>query len=125
MEIELLNRIMDGQTSCLVYPLLATGVIFVVKFIQAGAEAVAKHEAWIFLDCKEPVDAGAVASYKIERRLRPAGDWALMSIALRTELMLTNQQRAKDWGYRVIPVNKTGQGKPSTTVAVVLWCTCR
>ena len=28
--------------------------------------------------------------------------------------------RAKDFEHRVIPVNNTGQGEPSTTIAVVL-----
>ncbi len=73
VEIELLKRIMDGQASCLVCVLLAAGIIFVVKFIQARAEAVAKHEGRVFLDWKEPVDGGAVASYKIERRGRVIG----------------------------------------------------
>ena len=101
MEIELLKRIMDGQASCLVHVLLAAGVIFVVKFIQARAEALAKHEGWVFLDWKEPIDGGAVASHKTERRLRPAGDWALISVALESEATLTNQKNATKTGNTV------------------------
>ncbi len=120
VEIELLKRIMDGQATCLVYPLLAAGIIFVGKFIQARAEAVAKHEGWIVLDWKEPIDGGAVASYKIKRRLRPAGDWALISVALESEATLNNQERNKDWEYRIIAVNKAGEGAPSNTAAAVV-----
>ena len=77
-------------------------------------------EGWVFLDWKEPADGGAVASYKIERRLRPAGDWAIISIALESEATLNNQERNKDWEYRVIAVNKAGEGVPSNTVAAVV-----
>lgn len=101
MKIELLQRIMDGQARCLVYPLLAAGIIFVVKFIQTRAEAVAKHEGWIFPDWKEPIDAGALASYKIEHRLRPSGDCALIAIALESEAALNSQERNKYWEYRI------------------------
>jgi hypothetical protein len=120
MEIELLKRIRNGQATCLVYPLLAAGVIFVVKSMQARAESVAKHQGWIFLDSKEPVDGGAVASHKIERRLRPAGDWALISVAIASEATLTDQQRNKDWEYRIIAVNKASEGAPINTAAAVV-----
>jgi hypothetical protein len=65
-------------------------------------------------------DGGAVASYKIERRERPAGDWMLISLAMESEATLNNQERGKDWEYRIIAVNKAGEGMPSNTVAAVL-----
>jgi hypothetical protein len=34
--------------------------------------------------------------------------------------MRTNQDRGKGWEYRVIAVNKTGEGQPSNTVMEVL-----
>jgi hypothetical protein len=83
-------------------------------------EAPREGEGWIFLDWKDPVDGGAVASYKIERRERPAGDWMLISLAMESEATLNNQERGKDWEYRVIAVNKAGEGMPSNTVAAVL-----
>jgi len=113
VEIELLKRIMDGQASCLAYVLLAAGVIFVVKFMLARAKALAKHEGWTFLDWKEPIDGGAVASNKTERRLRPAGDWALISVALESEAILTNQERNKDWKYRVTPSTTPAKASPA------------
>jgi len=83
-------------------------------------ESPRQGEGWVFLDWKSPADGGAVASYKIERRERPAGDWMLISLAMDSEATLTNQERGKDWEYRVIAVNKAGEGTPSNTVAAVV-----
>lgn len=83
-------------------------------------EAPRQGEGWIFLDWKQPSDGGAVAAYKIERRERPSGDWLLIGMAIETESTLNNQDRGKDWEYRVIATNKTGESVPSNTVAAVL-----
>lgn len=83
-------------------------------------EAPRQGEGWIFLDWKEPSDGGAVASYKIERRERPAGNWGIVGLATESETTLNNQERNKDWEYRVIAVNKAGEGVPSNTVAAVV-----
>ena len=83
-------------------------------------EAPKQGEGWVFLDWKSPSDGGAVAAYRIERRERPAGDWMIVSMAIDSEIMLTGQERAKDWEYRIIATNKTGDGVPSNTVAAVL-----
>ncbi len=91
-----------------------------VPGIPRAFEATRQGEGWVFLDWKSPADGGAVISYQIERRERPTGDWVIAGMALKSEIMLVNQDRAKDLEYRVIPVNNTGQGEPSTTVAVVL-----
>ena len=37
-----------------------------------------------------------------------------------TEAKLTDQPRHTDLEYRVIAINKAGQGEPSNTIAVVL-----
>ena len=88
---------------------------------QARAlEAPQQGEGWVFLDWKKPADGGAVAAYKIERRERPTGDWALNSMAIDSEATLNNQERGKDWEYRVIATNKAGEGTPSNTIAAVL-----
>ena len=77
-------------------------------------------EGWVFLDWKSPNTGGKVASYRIERRERPAGDWAVIDVAIKSEIMLANQERAKDWEYRVVAINTTGEGVPSNTVAAVV-----
>ena len=69
---------------------------------------------------REPADGGAVAAYKIERRERPAGDWMLVNMAVESEATLNNQERGKEWEYRVVATNKAGESVPSNTVAAVL-----
>ncbi len=83
-------------------------------------EAPRQGEGWIFLDWKEPVDGGAVAAYKIQRRMRPDGPWTNVGMAVESEITLTNQERTKEWEYLVIAVNKAGEGAPSNTVMAVL-----
>jgi len=83
-------------------------------------EAPQQGEGWIFLDWKSPAEGGPVSSYKIERRERPAGDWGIVAMAIETETTLSGQERGKDLEYRVIAVNKGGEGMPSNTVAAVL-----
>ncbi|WP_446009823.1 fibronectin type III domain-containing protein [Candidatus Electrothrix sp.] len=76
---------------------------------------------WLILDWKKPADGGSPASYKIERReLAEDGTWALAGIAIETEVTLNNQERSKELEYRVIAINKTGEGEPSNTVTAVL-----
>ena len=88
---------------------------------QARAlEAPREGEGWIFLDWKSPTEGGKVASYKIERRERPEGAWSIAGMAMESESTLHNQERGKEWEYRVIAVNKTGEGMPSNTVMAVL-----
>ena len=77
-------------------------------------------EGWVFLDWNSPSDGGKVASYKTERRERPAGDWMIIPLAMESEATLNNQDRGKDWEYRVNAVNKAGEGVPSNTVAAVV-----
>ena len=63
---------------------------------------------------------GAVAAYKIQRRLRPSGAWTDAGMAVESETTITGQERGKEWEYRVIAVNKAGKGEPSNTVKEVL-----
>lgn len=83
-------------------------------------EAPREGEGWVFLDWKEPVDGGAVAAYKIQRRERPSGAWSDVGMAMESEITLTGQARGKEWEYRVSAVNKAGEGEPSNTVMAVL-----
>ncbi len=41
-------------------------------------------------------------------------------MAIATEATLNNQERGKEWEYRVVAANKTGEGEPSNAVAAVL-----
>ena len=83
-------------------------------------EAPKQGEGWLFLDWKEPVDGGKTAAYRVERRERPAGTWETVASAIASEAMLLDQPRSKEWEYRVLAINKAGEGEPSNTVLAVL-----
>jgi len=59
-------------------------------------------------------------TYKIQRRERPSGPWSDVGLAIESEITLSDQERGKEWEYRVIAVNKAGEGEPSNTVMAVL-----
>lgn len=110
----------DAKLSALGWSAKAAPTALEVSGQARALEAPQQGEGWVFLDWKKPADGGAVAAYKIERRERPAGDWMLVSMAIESEATLNNQERGKDWEYRVIATNKAGESVPSNTVAVVL-----
>ena len=83
-------------------------------------DAPFQGEGNVVLDWKAPVGGGRVAAYKIERRAQPEGEWADVAVAMKTEIDLKGQERGKQWEYRVIALNKTGEGPPSNTIPVVL-----
>jgi len=83
-------------------------------------EAPRQGEGWVFLDWKKPTDGGRPAAYKVMRRERPAGPWEDVATAVITEVTLVEQPRTKELEYRIIAINKTGDGSPSNTAMVVL-----
>jgi hypothetical protein len=83
-------------------------------------EAPRQGEGWIFLDWKEPIDGGKPAAYKIQRRQRPEGAWVEVSMAIESEITLSDQTRGVEWEFRIIAVNKAGEGLSSNTVMAVL-----
>ena len=87
---------------------------------KTSLEAPRQDEGWIFLDWKEPMDGGKVAAYKVQRRERPSGPWSEAGMAIESEITLSSQERGKEWEYRVIAVNKAGEGQPGNTVMAAL-----
>lgn len=83
-------------------------------------EAPRQGEGWVFLDWKKPSDGGAVSAYKVMRRERPEGPWQEVATAVITDATLVKQPRGKELEYRIIAVNKAGEGEPSNTAMVVL-----
>ncbi len=83
-------------------------------------EAPRQGDGWVFLDWKKPTDGGRPAAYKVMRRERPAGPWEDVATAVITEATLVEQPRGKEFEYRIIAVNKAGDGEPSNTAMVVL-----
>ena len=81
----------------------------------------AEGDSWVVLDWKAPVDGGAIAVYRIQRRNGDGtGSWELVDTAVETELLLGKQPRGVQLEYRVIAVNRAGSGQPSGVVALVL-----
>ena len=83
-------------------------------------EAPKQGEGWVFLDWKAPIDGGAPAAYKVMRRERPDGAWEEVATAVISEATLVEQPRGKELEYRIIAVNKAGEGESSNTAMVVL-----
>jgi len=83
-------------------------------------EAPKQGAGWCFLDWKAPFDGGKPKAYKIQRRLRSGGSWQDIATAIITEATLVEQPQKQDLEYRVIAVNRAGEGSPSNTAMVVL-----
>ncbi len=83
-------------------------------------EAPRQGDGWVFLDWKAPIDGGAPSAYKVTRRERPAGAWEDVATAVITEATLVEQPKGKELEYRIIAVNKAGDGQASNTVMAVL-----
>ena len=60
------------------------------------------------------------AACRVQRRERPSGPWSGVATTIDSEIMLTDQTRAKELEYWVIAINRAGHGQPSNTAMVVL-----
>ncbi|MBN1359612.1 MAG: fibronectin type III domain-containing protein [Sedimentisphaerales bacterium] len=88
---------------------------------QARVLAVARQEeSCVDLSWKSPDDGGRPSAYRVVRRERPEGPWQDVATAVETQVDLIDQPRGKEFEYRVVAVNKAGEGEPSNTVVVVL-----
>ena len=94
-------------------PLAAPGQTLELVIEAQGAD-------WVKLGWKSPVSGGKVATYKVQRRLRPDGSWLDVAVAMETECRMNNQERLKEWEWQIIAVNKAGEGMPSNIVMTVL-----
>jgi hypothetical protein len=83
-------------------------------------EAPKQGDGWVFLDWKAPAEGGRVSAYKIQRRQRPEGAWQEVGTAIETEATLVDQPKKTELEYRIIAINKAGEGQPSNTVMAVL-----
>ena len=94
-------------------PLAIPGQVRSLEVPRQGA-------GWLMLDWKAPSDGGAPNAYKVMRRERPDGAWAETATAVITEATLVEQPKGKELEYRIVAVNKAGEGEPSNTEMVVL-----
>jgi hypothetical protein len=83
-------------------------------------EAKLQGEGTVTLTWRAPVDGGKASAYRVMRRQRPEGPWSDVGTAVTTEIELTEQPRGIEYEYRVIAINRAGDGEPSNTVVVVL-----
>jgi len=81
-------------------------------------EAPKQGKGWVFLDWKAPADGGKPKAYKVQRR--SGESWEDIATAILTEATLVDQPEKQELEYRVIAVNKAGEGQASNTVMVVL-----
>jgi len=86
-----------------------------VRDFQVRAEG----DTWALFEWKAPVDGGAVQAYRVERK-EAAGPWEEVSTAVTTTQLVNNQPRGVELSYRVVAMNKAGNGKASATATLVL-----
>lgn len=94
-------------------PLSPPGQTLLLTVVQQDEGSVSFH--W-----KAPTTGGKPSAYRVLRRERPAGPWLDVATAVVCGADLTNQDRGKEFEFRVVAVNKAGEGEPSNTVLVVL-----
>ena len=94
-------------------PLAAPGQSRLLAVVKQG-------EGWVSFTWKAPLEGGAVAAYRVMRRERPEGPWQEVQSAVYPEATLADQPRGKEYEFRVIAVNRAGEGEPSNTELVVL-----
>ena len=68
---------------------------------------------------KSPVEGGKPAFYKIQRQAE-GSSWEDAGTSTNTEQLMSNQPRGVEVDFRVIAVNRAGEGPPSATITVVL-----
>ncbi|MBT8420178.1 MAG: fibronectin type III domain-containing protein [Gammaproteobacteria bacterium] len=85
-------------------------------------DIVRQGEGAITLKWKAPTDGGGVSAYKVQRLDRFATDapWLDVGTSVGTEITLANQERGKEFEFRVLAINKAGDGAPSNTVMASL-----
>lgn len=81
-------------------------------------EAPKQGAGWVYLDWKAPADGGKPKAYKLQRR--SGGNWDNTATAVITEATLVDQPEKTQLEYRIIAVNKAGEGPPSNVITAVL-----
>jgi hypothetical protein len=85
-----------------------------------GLSIHSQGEGSIDLAWKKPASGGMPAAFTVQRRLRTGGAWDDVATAVADAASLGNQERGKEFEYRVVAINRAGEGAPSNTVMAVL-----
>jgi hypothetical protein len=83
-------------------------------------EVKREGRGWVYLDWKTPADGGAVAAYRVMRRVRGESEWVEAGLCFESMTVLTDQQQNVELEYQVIAVNKAGDSLPSNLITVAL-----
>ena len=75
---------------------------------------------WVCLDWKRPDEGGGVATYQVQIYHPDKSEWQTVELCFDTLTVLIDQERRVDLTFRVVTLNKTGEGLASNTVTVVL-----
>jgi len=76
-------------------------------------------DASVWLQWRPPADGGPAAEYRVQRR-KPGGPWRYVATAVDNDTVLSDQPCGIEFDLRVVAVNRTGVGRPSPSVTVVL-----
>jgi len=94
-------------------PLEAPGETLSLRITDQGPASI--NLAW-----KAPAEGGAVAAYRVQRRAAGTHPWLDAGMSMVTTVALTNQPEGQALEYRIIAVNKAGEGEPSGIVDATL-----
>nr|VFJ90247.1 MAG: Fibronectin type III domain-containing protein [Candidatus Kentron sp. H]VFJ92417.1 MAG: Fibronectin type III domain-containing protein [Candidatus Kentron sp. H]VFJ99019.1 MAG: Fibronectin type III domain-containing protein [Candidatus Kentron sp. H] len=83
-------------------------------------EGPRQGDGWVYLDWKEPDEGGKVAAYRVQRREGDAEDWVDVGMAMGLDITVSGQPKGKRLEFRVLAVNKAGEGEPSNGVLATL-----
>nr|VFJ45913.1 MAG: Fibronectin type III domain-containing protein [Candidatus Kentron sp. DK] len=79
-----------------------------------------RGESWISLAWRQPVDGGKTAAYKVQRRKDGKADWQDVGMVMETQMKLTGQPGGARLEFRVVAMNKAGEGEPGNSIMAVL-----
>lgn len=82
-------------------------------------EIIGQGDAFVRFDWKEPADGGKVAAYKVQRS-EDGSNFIDAATSVESEAALFNQPVNKKLIYRVVAINRAGEGMPSNSVSLTL-----
>jgi hypothetical protein len=83
-------------------------------------EAKREGPGWVLLEWRKPTYGGRVAAYHVQMQRSGDREWKDVAVCFERMTVLTEQERAVELDYRVVPANKAGVGVPSNVITVVL-----
>jgi len=83
-------------------------------------QALGQGDDWVSLSWKQPAEGGRVNAYKVQCRLLSDGKWRDVNVAIKSKITLMEQPQGQKLEYRIVAVNRSGEGLPSNVVPVVL-----